>query len=291
MEFFGRPEFEAAAQAVQARIHVEPRVGIVLGSGLGALADSVEQASIISYPEIPHWPVSTVVGHSGQLHVGQLEGHPVMVMRGRAHYYEGYPISQVTLPIRVMQILGVKVLILTNAAGGLNQTFLPGELMLITDHINLLGHTGVSPLRGPNDESLGPRFPAMTRVYDPELCRLAMQTARDHDVPMHQGVYIALAGPAFETPADIRFLRSMGADAVGMSTVPEATVARHAHHDETVDRRLRVLAISGISNSAIDNPASEQEASHQEVLEASSLIVPRLETIIRGVLRQLPAIS
>ncbi|HEC22346.1 MAG TPA: purine-nucleoside phosphorylase [Chloroflexi bacterium] len=281
MEFFGRPEFEAAAQAVRGRTRHQPRVGIVLGSGLGGLADSVENADIIPYDQLPHWPRSTVVGHQGQLHIGELEGVPVMVMRGRAHYYEGYPMSQVTLPIRVMQLLGLEIVILTNAAGGVNKSFHVGDLMLITDHINLIGMTGANPLRGPNDETLGERFPDMSRVYDRELRALALKTAREADIPMQQGVYICLAGPSFETPADIRFLRLIGADAVGMSTVPEATVARHGG--------LRVMGISMISNIAIDDPDQEAETSHEEVLEAGKMAVPRLEAVLRGVLRNLSA--
>lgn len=281
MEFFGRPEFEAAAQAVRGRTRHQPRVGIVLGSGLGGLADSVENADIIPYDQLPHWPRSTVVGHQGQLHIGELEGVPAMVMRGRAHYYEGYPMSQVTLPIRVMQLLGLEIVILTNAAGGVNKSFHVGDLMLITDHINLIGMTGANPLRGPNDETLGERFPDMSRVYDRELRALALKTAREADIPMQQGVYICLAGPSFETPADIRFLRLIGADAVGMSTVPEATVARHGG--------LRVMGISMISNIAIDDPDQEAETSHEEVLEAGKMAVPRLEAVLRGVLRNLSA--
>lgn len=278
MEFYGRPEFEAAAEVVRQRTKYRPQVGIVLGSGLGTFADSVENADIIPYAEIPHWPQSTVMGHQGQLHIGQLEGQPVLVMRGRVHYYEGYSMSHVTLPIRVMQLLGIKVLILTNAAGGVNKSFRPGDLMLITDHVNLLGMAGANPLRGPNDDTLGPRFPDMSHVYDAELCRAAVDAAQEANIPLHQGVYICLAGPSFETPADIRFLRLVGADAVGMSTVPEATVARHGG--------LRVMGISGISNTAIDSEADAAVTTHEEVLEAGKLMAPRLESIVRGVLRR-----
>jgi purine-nucleoside phosphorylase len=281
MEFYGRPEFEAAAAAVRQRTKYQPQVGIVLGSGLGTFADSIETADIIPYSEIPNWPVSTVVGHQGQLHIGQLEGRPVLAMRGRTHYYEGYPMSQVTLPIRVMQLLGIKIVILTNAAGGVNKTFKAGELMLISDHVNLIGMTGANPLRGPNDDTLGPRFPDMSQVYDPELCKSAAEAAKEANVPLHQGIYICLAGPSFETPADIRFLRLMGADAVGMSTVPEATVARHGG--------LRVLGISGISNTALDSGDTAAVTTHEEVLEAGKVMAPRLEAIVRGVLRRVPS--
>src|SRR5689334_22793317 len=169
MDQFGRKEFEAAANAVRDRSQQTPEVGLVLGSGLGNLVQAVTNADVISYDDIPHWPRSTVQGHKGELYIGQLEGQHVMVMRGRAHFYEGYPLSQITLPIRVMQHLGVKTLILTNAAGGINQNYTPGELMLISDHINLVGMAGHSPLLGPNDDSLGPRFPGMTQIYDRRL--------------------------------------------------------------------------------------------------------------------------
>jgi purine-nucleoside phosphorylase len=202
-----------------------------------------------------------------------------MVMQGRVHFYEGYPIQQVVLPVRVMQVMGIKLLIVTNAAGGLAPEFRPGDLMLITDHINLMGMTGNNPLFGPNDPTLGTRFPDMSQAYDPELCRLAREVAREKDLPLQEGVYVGLSGPSFETPADIRFLRLIGADAVGMSTVPEVTVARHGG--------IRVLGISGISNVAVADPVPGQEASHEEVLAAGRQIVPRLMTVVCGVLKRL----
>lgn len=279
MKFMSRLEFEKAADYIRQHTDHQPRVGIVLGSGLGDFADSVENADIIPYGDIPYWPISTVVGHQGQLHIGQLEGQDVMVMRGRAHFYEGYPISQVTLPIRVMQLLEMEIVMLTNAAGGIKEGFQAGDLMLLTDHLNLLGMTGGNPLIGPNDDSLGPRFPDMSAVYDKELRGLALKVALENDIPLHRGVYVCLSGPTFETPADIRFLRMIGADAVGMSTVPEAIVAHHGG--------LRVMGVSGISNVAIDDPDSEAEASHEEVLDAGKIVVPRLEKILRGVLQGL----
>lgn len=289
MDFFGRAEFEAAAAAVRQRTRYQPRIGLVLGSGLGGLADSVQKADVIPYGDIPHWPRSTVPGHKGELTIGEFEGHSTLMMRGRVHYYEGYPISQITLPIRVMQLLGIRVLVVTNAAGGLNQSYSVADLMLIRDHINLIGMAGTHPLRGPNNEALGPRFPAMTQVYDIELGHLALEAARGHDAPMHQGVYVGISGPSFETPAEIRFLRLMGGDAVGMSTVAETTVARHAPYDpQGEDRRMRVLGISGITNLGIDDPESEVEANHEEVMEAGRLLVPRLEAVVRGVLQKLP---
>lgn len=279
MEFFGRAEFEAAAAAVRQRTKHHPRVGVVLGSGLGNIAEAVEGADVIPYDQIPHWPRSTVVGHQGQLHIGQLEGQNVIVMRGRTHQYEGYSPSQVTLPMRVMQLLGVEIVILTNAAGGLNPLFRPADLMLITDHIGLIAMTELNPLRGPNDDTLGPRFPDMSAVYDPALCHQALAAAQRAGVPMHQGIYVCLHGPSFETPADIRFLRLIGADAVGMSTVPEAIVARHGN--------LRVLAISGISN-VTQHEHTGEKTTHEEVLEAGKVIAPRLEAVVRGVLHDLP---
>jgi purine-nucleoside phosphorylase len=209
--------------------------------------------------------------------IGRLEGQNVFVLQGRVHYYEGYNIAQVALPVRVMQRLGVQTLVVTNAAGGVNPDFQPGDLMLITDHLNLIGMAGLSPLRGPNLDELGPRFPDMSRVYDRELLGLARQSAKENGILVREGVYVSLAGPSFETPADLRFLRGIGADAVGMSTVPEVTAARHGG--------TRVLGISGITNKA--NLDGETLTTHEEVLEAGEQIVPRLIALIRGVLRRL----
>ncbi len=287
MQYFGRAEFESAANFVRQRTQHTPRIGLVLGSGLGGLADAVEQPSIIPYADIPYWPQSTVPGHSGKLYLGRFENQDVLMMRGRAHYYEGYALTQVTLPIRVMQFLGVEILILTNAAGGINPTYRPGDLMLISDHINLVGMAGENPLKGPNDDSLGPRFPGMNGVYDLGLRITARKVAKDEDVPLHEGVYVGLSGPSFETPAEIRLLRAVGADAVGMSTVHESIVARHANNQDGQNKRLRVLGISGITNATIDDSESLEEATHEEVLEAGKVLVPRLEAVVRGVLRAL----
>jgi purine-nucleoside phosphorylase len=275
-----RAQFEEAAAAVRARSQRQPRVGLILGSGLNALAESVEQADSIPYTDLPHFARSTVEGHVGRLVSGNLEGQPVMVMQGRVHYYEGYPMDQVTLPVRVMQLIGVETLIVTNAAGGLNPAFRPGDLMLITDHINLMGMAGLSPLRGPNDPALGPRFPDMSEAYDRSLRRLALRVAGELGLTLHQGVYIGLGGPNFETPADLRFLRMIGADAVGMSTVPEVVAARHGG--------LRVLGVSGISNVAQVDPATTAETTHEEVLQAGQAIAPKLDALLRGILRALP---
>ncbi|OGO44249.1 MAG: purine-nucleoside phosphorylase [Chloroflexi bacterium RBG_16_63_12] len=279
-EYFTRAQFEEAAAAIRAKTRHTPRIGIILGSGLGPLADAVQDADILLPSEnVPYWPRSTVEGHIGRLVIGKLEGQMVLVQQGRAHSYEGHSMQRVTLPVRVMQRLGLETLIVTNAAGAINPAFRPGDVMLITDHINLMGMAGVSPLRGPNDDSLGVRFPDMSRAYDRELRALALEAAEEAGLRLHQGVYICLGGPSFETPADLRFLRLIGADAVGMSTVPEVTVARHGG--------LRVLGLSGISNAA--NLDGDTLTTHEEVLAAGREIVPKLTSIVRGVLRRLPA--
>jgi purine-nucleoside phosphorylase len=270
-------QIDETAAAVRARIGETPQIGLILGSGLGSLAEAVEKPVIIPYGELPHWPVSTVVGHSGRLVLGQLQGRQVVVMQGRSHYYEGYSMAQITLPVRVMQRLGVEYLVVTNAAGAVNPDFEPGDLMLITDHLNLVGMAGLSPLRGPNLDVFGPRFPDMSRAYDLELRELALRVAKENSLRLHQGIYACLAGPSFETPADLRFLRGVGVDAVGMSTVPEVTVA---HHGGT-----RVLGVSGISNKA--NLDGNTLTTHEEVLEAGKKIVPQLVALIRSVLTRL----
>ena len=275
-------QIEEAAEVFRRQLTELPQVAMILGSGLGPVAEAIGAEAIIPHEEVPHYPRSTVQGHLGRSVVGELEGHVVMAIQGRFHFYEGYSMAQVTLPIRVMQVLGVETLILTNAAGGLSPKFDVGDVMVLRDHINLVGMAGMNPLRGPNLERFGPRFPDMSRVYDKELRDMALGVAAEADIPIHEGVYICLAGPSFETPADLRFLRTVGVDAVGMSTVPEATVARHGG--------MRVLGMSGISNVAVMEEkaiSGDQETTHEEVLEAGKLLAPRMETIIRGVLRQL----
>ncbi len=267
-------QIDQVTQAVRAKIDVQPRVGIILGSGLNDLAASVKNATTIPYGDLPLWPVSTVEGHAGRLVVGELEGQAVLVMQGRVHYYEGYSMGQVTLPVRVMQRLGLEIMIVTNAAGGVNPDFVPGDVMLITDHLNLMGMSGLNPLMGPNLDEIGPRFPDMSQAYDKELGAIARKVASENDITLREGVYCALSGPSFESPADLRFLRSAGADAVGMSTVPEVIVARHGG--------LRVLGLSGISNKA--NLDGSTVTTHQEVMEAGKVITPKVESIIRGVL-------
>ena len=270
-------QMDQAADAVRRRTSHQPRVGIILGSGLNDLADSVQKADIIPYGDLPNWPISTVHGHAGRLVIGDLEGQTVFIMQGRIHFYEGYSMSQVTLPVRVMQRLGLEIMIVTNAAGGVNPAFTPGDVMLITDHLNLIGMTGLNPLMGPNIDEIGPRFPDMSQAYDRKLMDVARTAAARNSITLQEGVYCALSGPSFEGPADLRFLRMTGADAVGMSTVPEVIVARHGG--------LRVLGFSGISNKA--NLDGSTVTTHEEVIEAGKVIAPKLEKIIRSLLQSL----
>jgi len=273
---FTLAEIDQAADFLRARLTVIPRIGLILGTGLGSLADEVADPIILPYSDIPSWPLSTVQGHKGRLVIGKLAGQQVMVLQGRVHYYEGYSMAQVTLPVRIMQRLGVEILVVTNAAGAINPNFEPGDVMLITDHIGLVAMAGLNPLRGPNIDALGERFPDMSQAYDRKLMELARQAAKAGGVPLHEGVYIGLSGPSFETPADLRFLRGIGADSVGMSTVPEVIVARHG--------RMRVLGLSGISNKA--NLDGDTMTTHEEVLQAGLVLVPKLKEIILGVLKQ-----
>ena len=270
-------QIDEAADFIRERTSYRPRVGMILGSGLNALADSVTNPTIIPYGEIPNWPVSTVHGHAGRLVIGELEGQIVFVMQGRIHFYEGYSMSQITLPVRVMLRLGLAMMFVTNAAGGVNPVFAPGDVMLITDNFNLIGMTGANPLMGPNIDELGPRFPDMSQAYDRQLMDLARQIASKEGITLREGIYCALSGPSFEGPADLRFLRLAGTDAVGMSTVPEVIVARHGG--------LRVMGLSGISNKA--NLDGSTVTTHEEVIEAGKIITPKMEKIIRGVLRAL----
>ena len=255
-----------------------PRVGIVLGSGLGPLADEVENPTIVPYAEIPHFAVSTVPGHAGQLVGGTLEGVPVAVMRGRLHFYEGYSLQQITFPIRTLRRLGAEVLIITNAAGGLNPAYRAGDLMVLSDHINLPGLAGMHPLVGVDEPELGLRFLDMTDQYDGALRARALALGSELGVRIHEGVYVVVAGPSYETRAEVRYLRTIGADAVGMSTVPEVIVARH--------ERMRVLGFSVITNEA--NPdAVIAEVSHEGVLNVAEKAAEGLAGIVRGVLRSL----
>ncbi len=275
--FITLAQMDEAAQAIKQRISIQPVVGIILGSGLNGLADSIKNAVYIPYKELPHFPVSTVEGHAGRFVIGELEGKPVLVMQGRIHYYEGYTMDQVTLPIRVMQRMGISNLIVTNAAGGVNPNFTPGDVMLITDQLNMIGMTGLNPLIGPNIDEIGLRFPDMSQPYDRAYSDLARKVAKENGIKLQEGVYAGLSGPSFESPADLRFLQLVGADAVGMSTVPEVIVARHG--------AMRVLGISGISNKA--NLDGSTITSHVEVMEAGKVITPKIETIARGVLHSM----
>lgn len=270
-------EIDAIAAAVRDRTELTPRIALVLGSGLGALADTVQSAVTISSAELPGWPVSSVEGHAGRLVFGTLEGQNVCTIQGRVHFYEGHSMQRLAVPVRVLKRLGAELLIVTNAAGGLNPDFSVADLMLIVDHIFFPGMAGHSPLRGPNLDEFGPRFPDMSQAYDPGLRQLALAVAAEHGIPIRQGVYMSLAGPSFETPAEQRLMKLLGADAVGMSTAHEVVVARHAG--------MRVLGISGVTN--VWSLDGSSKASHAEVLQSGAVIGPKLETIIRGVLRKL----
>jgi purine-nucleoside phosphorylase len=275
--FFSIQEIDQAADVVRSRTTHRPKIGLILGSGLGDLADSVQDADVIPYGEIPNWPTSSVEGHKNRLVIGTLEGQPVMVLQGRIHFYEGHGMAAVTFPVRVMQRLGVEILIVTNASGAINPAFIPGDVMLIQDHLSMITFGGANPLFGPNLDELGPRFPDMSQAYDRELMELSRKQAQVAGVELREGIYIGLAGPSYETPADLRFFRMIGADAVGMSTVPEVIVARHGN--------MRVLGFSGVSNKA--NLDGTTITTHEEVLEAGQVIVPRLKAILLGVLKNL----
>jgi purine-nucleoside phosphorylase len=254
VDYYSR--IDEAAEHVKARTGAPPDVAIVLGSGLGEFATSLRNAVSCAYAEIPHWPASVVVGHAGRLVVGTIRGKRVAALSGRAHFYEGHDLRTVTFPTRVLGRLGVPMIVLTNAAGGINLDFKPGTLMLIEDHLNLMG---ANPLIGPNDDRLGPRFPDMTEVYSRRLRAVAGEAGRAAGVALAQGVYAALHGPSYETPAEIRYLRAIGADAVGMSTVPEAIVARHMG--------MEVLGVSCITNPAAG--VLPQPLVHDEVMEVA----------------------
>lgn len=262
---------EHATRVIRSRISVEPRIALVLGSGLGSFADDFEEAVGIPYEEIPGFVRSTAQGHAGRLVIGKIDSVPVLAMQGRVHYYEGYSLEEVTFPVRTFGLLGVKTLVLTNAAGGINVQLTQGALMVISDHLNLMG---VNPLRGPNDERFGPRFPDMSAVYSPELQELVIEEARAIEVEVRRGIYGALSGPSYETPSEIHLLRNLGADAVGMSTVPEAIVARHMG--------LEVLGISCITNMAAG--ISDQPINHEEVMATGDSVRETFAELLRRVI-------
>jgi purine-nucleoside phosphorylase len=257
---------------IRARTRIEPVVGIVLGSGLGGLAEAVGEPVSIPYAEIPGFARSTVAGHAGRLVLGALEGVPCVVMQGRFHYYEGHKARDIVYPIRVMAALGVRRLLLTNAAGGISLSLKPGDLMVIDDHINL---SGINPLIGPNDEGAGPRFPDLSNAYDADFRALIDEAARELCIPLHHGVYAMMSGPSFETPAEIRMLRTLGADAVGMSTVPEVIAANHCG--------LVTAAISCITNMAAG--ILPRPLTHSEVIETGELAREKFTLLLRGVIR------
>lgn len=278
-QFITPAQIDEAVTAVSQQTNQKPTIGLVLGSGLSGLADAIQNPDIINSQTIPHWPSSTVAGHNGRLVIGQLQNQTVLALQGRSHYYEGHSMSQITLPVRVMHRLGVKTLIVTNAAGGINPTFTPGDIMLIKDHLNLPGMAGQNPLRGPNDDSVGPRFPDMTQPYDPDLRQLAHTIAATLDFTLQEGIYSYVAGPSYETPAELHFLRTIGADAVGMSTVPSVIVARHAG--------MRVIGFSTITNMAVPDPAPGTVLTHEEVLETGKIVIPRLTDLLHALVKQL----
>ncbi|MGB9701084.1 MAG: purine-nucleoside phosphorylase [Thermodesulfobacteriota bacterium] len=273
MEKF-RQQINEASQYIYSTIQAKPQVGIILGTGLGGLVEKVAMKKIMEYKNIPHFPLSTVEGHAGRLIYGTISGKEILVMQGRVHFYEGYSLDQVTFPIRVMKKLGIEILIISNAAGGLNPLFSPGEVMVINDHINF---TGQNPLIGPNLEEFGPRFPDMSAVYDRKLITLFEEAALQKRIKINKGVYVGVSGPSLETPAETRFLRMMGADAVGMSTIPEVIVAAHCG--------LRILGISAISN--INLPDCMQPASISDILanaaQAGEKIIIILEEFLKKI--------
>jgi len=262
---------EHATRIIRSRISVEPRVAVVLGSGLGGFADDFENPVAIPYEDIPGFVRSTAQGHAGRLVVGTVDSVPVLAMQGRVHYYEGYSLEEVTFPIRTFGLLGVKTLVLTNAAGGINVQLTQGALMVISDHLNLMG---VNPLRGPNDERFGPRFPDMSAVYSPELQELVIDEARAINVEVRRGIYCGLSGPSYETPAEIHLLRALGADAVGMSTVPEAIVARHMG--------IEVLGISCITNMAAG--IGDEPINHEEVMATGDRVRATFTELLQRVI-------
>ena len=265
---------QESAEYIKSKINNTPEIGLILGSGLGVLGDEIENPVIIKYDEIPNFPVSTVEGHSGQLVIGNLEDKFVIAMQGRFHFYEGYSMETVTFPVRVMKELGVKTVIVTNAAGGANKDFKPGDLMIIKDHINLSGN---HPLIGPNDNRLGVRFPDMSTAYTPKYRELAKECAKELGIEVQEGVYTFFSGPTYETPAEIRFAQTIGSDAVGMSTVPEVIVARHSGLD--------VVGISCITNMAAG--ILDQPLNHEEVIETTQKVKSEFLSLVKSIVNKL----
>lgn len=269
-----RQQIEHAAAFVRGRTTQSPDLAIILGSGLGALAGEIRAEATIPYAEIPGFPRATVEGHAGNLITGRLEGKPVVAMQGRVHYYEGHTLADVVFPVRVMRALGARVLLVSNAAGGINRQWSAGDLMIIADHINFMGG---NPLMGPNDPALGPRFPDMSQAYDPALIALAERAAASEGIAARKGIYVGVHGPSYETPAELRMLRGWGADAVGMSTVPEVIAARHMG--------MRVLGITAVTDMA----TGEQIApvSHEEVIAVARQVEPTFIRLVKRIVREM----
>ncbi|WP_062198427.1 purine-nucleoside phosphorylase [Massilibacterium senegalense] len=266
---------QEATHFIQRKIGQPISIGVILGSGLGEMADEVKEATIIPYEEIPHFPISTVEGHAGQLVIGQFQGKQVLMMQGRFHYYEGYSMQEVTFPVRVMKALGIETLIVTNACGGMNASFRPGDLMLIMDHLNM---TGTNPLIGPNIEAFGPRFPDMSKAYAISLREVAKQVAIKQGITLQEGVYAGITGPSYMTGAELVMLRNLGADAVGMSTVPEVIVAGHMN--------MRVLGISCITDMAIGEEL--EPLTHEQVVEVANKTKPTFIALVTDIIAQIP---
>jgi purine-nucleoside phosphorylase len=281
------PDHPTYAQAAEAAAVISrhdaatPRIAIILGSGLGGFVDRMSDVVAIPYADIPYFPVSTVPGHAGRLALGAVGGVPVAAMQGRFHFYEGYTPQQVVFPVRVMRLLGAEALIVTAAAGGLNPAMAAGSVMLLNDHIGLPLLAGNNPLRGANDERFGTRFPSTTGAYDEELATLAREVAAARDVPLFAGVYAMVSGPSFESPAEIRFLRQVGADAVGMSTVPEVVAARHLG--------MRVMALCCVTNAALTDSMQGVEPKHEDVLAVAAAAGEHLAAIVEGVITRVGA--
>lgn len=263
-----------SVEFINQKSNIKPKIAIILGTGLGRLVEDIKEKEIIPYSDIPNFPISTVQGHGGNLVLGKLENKEVVAMQGRFHYYEGYNLKEVTFPVRVMKKLGADVIIISNAAGGMNQFFKRGDLMLITDHINLFGN---NPLIGPNDEELGLRFPDMSEAYDRKLVELTLKVALKEKIKLHQGIYVGLTGPTLETPAEYRFLIKIGADAVGMSTVPEVIVANHMG--------MKVLGISCITDLAINGVIVKTGL--EEILKAASNAEPIMTKLVKKVIQKI----
>jgi purine-nucleoside phosphorylase len=274
MEISLRERIREAGKFIQSKTRTKPRIGIILGTGLGDLTKEIEIESKISYQNIPYFAVSTTPGHEGSLILGRLVGKMIMAMQGRFHFYEGYSLEEITFPVRVMKYMGVDVIIESNAAGGMNPNFKAGDLMVITDHINLIGN---NPLIGSNDDKLGPRFVDMCEPYDKELIELYEKVAMRERIRIHRGVYVGVSGPNFETPAEYRFLRLIGADAVGMSTVPEVIVAKHSG--------LKVLGISCITDECF--PDKLQPVNLAKLIKVANLTEPKMTRLIKGILGEI----